>query len=76
MGTEALEVVAHQGGWDEAIFVAVPMAVLAALLWLAKRRADAETQGEAGGAQSEDDAGEPRHRPSPGSGRPPAPAGG
>jgi hypothetical protein len=35
-------IVAHQGGWDEALFVAVPMAVFAALLWVAKRRAEAE----------------------------------
>lgn len=34
--------VAHQGGWDEALFVAVPMAVFAVLLWVAKRRAEAE----------------------------------
>lgn len=76
MGTDALVVVAHQGGWDEAIFVVMPMAVLAALLWLAKRRADAEARREAGGARPEADEGEPRHRPSPGSGRPPAAAGG
>jgi len=30
--------VAHQGGWDEALLVAGPMAVVAWLLWLAKRR--------------------------------------
>ena len=35
-------VLAHQGGWDEALFVAVPMAVFASLLWVAKRRAEAE----------------------------------
>jgi hypothetical protein len=35
-------VVAHQGGWDEALFVAVPIAVFAALLYVAKRRLDAE----------------------------------
>ncbi len=42
-------VLAHQGGWDEALFVAVPMAVLVGLLWLAQRRAAAE-QGEGAGA--------------------------
>jgi hypothetical protein len=31
---------AHQGGWDEALFVVVPMLVIIGLLWLAKRRAD------------------------------------
>ena len=31
---------AHQGGWDEMLMVLVPIAVLAGLLALAKRRAD------------------------------------
>lgn len=38
---------AHQGGWDEALFVAVPMAIFAALLWVAKRRAEAEAADQA-----------------------------
>lgn len=38
----AVAVIAHQGGWDEALFVAVPMAVLVGLLWLAQRRATEE----------------------------------
>jgi len=29
---------AHQGGWDEALFVALPIAVFAALLAVANRR--------------------------------------
>jgi cyanate permease len=29
---------AHQGGWDEILLVVGPMAVVAGLLWLAKRR--------------------------------------
>lgn len=29
---------AHQGGWDEDLLVAAPMAAVAWLLWLAKRR--------------------------------------
>jgi hypothetical protein len=33
---------AHQGGWDEALFVVVPLIVFAMLLGLAKRRAEAE----------------------------------
>lgn len=32
---------AHQGGWDEALLVAVPIAVIAGLLVLATRRARA-----------------------------------
>lgn len=34
-------VLAHQGGWDEVLFVAAPLVVLASLLGLANRRADA-----------------------------------
>jgi len=29
---------AHQGGWDEKLLVAGPVAVVAGLLWLADRR--------------------------------------
>ena len=29
---------AHQGGWDEILLVAGPLAVIAGLLWLADRR--------------------------------------
>ena len=28
-------ILAHQGGWDEALFIVVPLLVLGALLWLA-----------------------------------------
>ncbi len=31
-------VIAHQGGWDEALLVAVPMLAVTGLLWLAKVR--------------------------------------
>lgn len=37
---------AHQGGWDEALFVAVPIAIFAGMLWVAKRRAEAEIQAQ------------------------------
>jgi hypothetical protein len=30
---------AHQGGWDEILFVAVPVLILAGLLWRATKRA-------------------------------------
>ena len=33
-------VLAHQGGWDEALFVAVPVVVFFLLLVLANRRAN------------------------------------
>lgn len=39
---------AHQGGWDEALFVAVPVALFALLLVRAKRSAEAEQAAEAG----------------------------
>ncbi len=32
-------VFAHQGGWDEALFVAIPIVLVALLLWVANRRA-------------------------------------
>ena len=32
---------AHQGGWDEILLIAGPIAVIAGLLMLAKRRVDA-----------------------------------
>ena len=38
--------VAHQGGWDEALFVAVPLVIFAVLLRIAKRRAEAEQRAE------------------------------
>jgi hypothetical protein len=33
-------VLAHQGGWDEMLLVLVPIAIFAALLWVANRRAN------------------------------------
>lgn len=33
-------IVAHQGGWDEALMIGVPIVAIGALLWLAKRRVD------------------------------------
>lgn len=35
-----MTLLAHQGGWDEILLVAGPVAILAGLLWLANRRAD------------------------------------
>lgn len=31
-------VLAHQGGWDEALMVAVPLAIFVGLMWLAYRK--------------------------------------
>lgn len=35
-------VFAHQGGWDEALFVVVPLGVFGALLWRVSKRAERE----------------------------------
>lgn len=35
----AAGVFGHQGGWDEMLFVAVPIAIFAGLLWIANKRA-------------------------------------
>lgn len=42
-----LGVLAHQGGWDEALFVAIPLLLFVGMLVVAKRRADAEAASEA-----------------------------
>jgi hypothetical protein len=34
---------AHQGGWDEILLVVGPIAVIAGLLWLAKKRVKNQT---------------------------------
>jgi cyanate permease len=36
----AVTVLAHQGGWDEALMVLTPVAVFVLLLWLANSRAN------------------------------------
>jgi cyanate permease len=33
--------VAHQGGWDEALLIGTPILAIVGLLWLAKRRVEA-----------------------------------
>jgi cyanate permease len=40
----ACMVLAHQGGWDEGLLVLAPLTVIAGLLWLANRRADAHAR--------------------------------
>jgi hypothetical protein len=37
---------AHQGGWDEALYVIVPLGGFAWLLRMAKRRAEREAVGD------------------------------
>ena len=33
-----IPLLAHQGGWDEIVLVLAPIAIVAALLWVARRR--------------------------------------
>lgn len=84
-------VLAHQGGWDEVLLILTPIALFAALLWLANRRANAHQREGRAGADSADGAttasgpkgagglgerGGPEAPPSPDDGRPkPGPAG-
>lgn len=37
-------VLAHQGGWDEALMVAGPVLLFAGIVWHAKRRAVKQSQ--------------------------------
>ena len=37
-------VIAHQGGWDEMLFVVIPLVVFAVLLAVARRRVDVESE--------------------------------
>jgi len=60
-------VVAHQGGWDELLFVLVPIAVFAFLLRMANRRAsqlDADGEDAPPGADRDGGGGDP-DRPGP-----------
>ena len=37
-----VEVLAHQGGWDELLFIALPLGLFAFLLFIANRKAQAQ----------------------------------
>ena len=41
-----MTVLAHQGGWDEALFVLVPLALFGWILLRARRRAERESADE------------------------------
>ena len=47
-------VFAHQGGWDEILMVAAPVALFAGLLFMANRRADAEVEAKRDAAPGDD----------------------
>ena len=53
-------VLAHQGGWDEALMVIVPVALFVGLLWLATRRA-ADQDGDPPAEPSADGTRPPGH---------------
>jgi hypothetical protein len=46
-------ILAHQGGWDEMLLVIGPIAFVAGLLWLARRRVT-RAQGAPGGDAPDD----------------------
>ena len=50
----SLGVLAHQGGWDEALLVASPVLVFAGVVWNAKRRAVRQShRGDRGDGRSD-----------------------
>jgi len=49
-------VLAHQGGWDEILFVALPLGLFAFLLFIANRKAQAQLDDEERGQDREPDA--------------------
>ncbi len=46
---------AHQGGWDEILFVALPVLVFVGLLWLANKRAKALGGADPGAVMDDED---------------------
>jgi hypothetical protein len=47
--TSPLTVLAHQGGWDEILLVAGPLALIGLLLWLANRRVHDQLEQQSSG---------------------------
>jgi hypothetical protein len=39
-------ILAHQGGWDEMLFVAIPIGLFAFLLYVANKRAQAQLESD------------------------------
>lgn len=46
------QILAHQGGWDEILWIAGPLLIVGGLLWLANRRANALNDDESGNQDS------------------------
>ncbi|MGE3619383.1 MAG: hypothetical protein AB7L84_02880 [Acidimicrobiia bacterium] len=55
LGAPVALVLAHQGGWDEILFVLLPIALFAGLLALANKRAARLQAERRGGERSGDD---------------------
>lgn len=66
-----VEVLAHQGGWDELLFVLVPIALFAGLLAIANRRA--ARMGLVDRSDADDDPAAPGDDPRTGPGAPTEP---
>ena len=47
-------ILAHQGGWDEMLFVALPIGLFAFLLYVANKRAQAQLDAQHGGHIDDD----------------------
>jgi hypothetical protein len=47
-------VIAHQGGWDEILLVALPVGLFAALLFVANRKAQSQLDAEEAGERRDD----------------------
>ena len=43
LAADTVAMIAHQGGWDEALFVGAPLLVFAGLLYLANKRANEQS---------------------------------
>jgi hypothetical protein len=48
-------VIAHQGGWDEILLVALPVGLFAALLFVANRKAQSQLEAEGGDVDNDSD---------------------
>jgi hypothetical protein len=46
-------VLAHQGGWDEMLFVLVPLLVFLTLQWLNRRKTRQESSDDGGGPSTQ-----------------------
>jgi len=52
---------AHEGGWDEALLIGAPILIIIGLLWLAKRRVDAAHQSSHGAGSNVTESDTERH---------------